>query len=297
MEEYILSEVTVAVTQMACGENSDENNGKAEKTIRKAAERGAQIILLQELFSTPYFCKDEKAEYFEYAIEAKGHPVLERMSKLAEELKVVLPISFYERAGNTYFNSLMMIDADGTQMGVYRKSHIPHAPGYEEKYYFAPGDTGFKVWPTHYGNVGAGICWDQWFPECARAMVLLGADILLYPTAIGSDPVEKDDDYSDSWQYAMMGHAAANFIPVCASNRVGLEKGESCDINFFGRSFITDETGSKVAEADREAETILTASFDFEEIRKKRSRFTIFRDRRPDLYDVLLTLDGHVPLK
>ena len=173
------------------------------------------------------------------------------MAKLAEKLKVVLPVSFYERAGNTYFNSLMMIDADGTQMGVYRKSHIPHAPGYEEKYYFAPGDTGFKVWSTQYGNVGAGICWDQWFPECARAMALLGADILLYPTAIGSDPVEIDGDYSDTWQCVMMGHAAANTIPVCASNRIGLEKGTSCDVEFFGRSFIADESGAKVAEANR----------------------------------------------
>ena len=292
-----MSEVTVAVTQMACSENSEENIRKAESIIRQAAEKGAHIILLQELFLTPYFCKDEKAEFFEYAIETEGHPVLELMSKIAKKLRVVLPISFYERAGNTYFNSLMMIDADGTQMGVYRKSHIPHAPGYEEKYYFSPGDTGFKVWPTQYGNVGVGICWDQWFPECARAMALLGADILLYPTAIGSDPVGKDGDYSDSWQYVMMGHAAANIMPVCASNRIGLEKGTSCDIDFFGRSFVADESGSKVVEANRAEESILTATFDFEEIRKKRSRFTLFRDRRPDLYDVLLTLDGRVPPK
>jgi len=289
-----MSEIAVAVTQMSCSENSDENIEKAEKVIRAAAEKGAQIILLQELFLTPYFCKDEKGEYFEYAMEVEGHPMLAHMSKLAMELNVVLPISFYEKAGNTYFNSLMMIDADGTQMGVYRKTHIPHAPGYEEKYYFSPGDTGFKVWPTHYGKIGAGICWDQWFPECARAMAMMGADILLYPTAIGSDPKDPNWDISPNWQHVMMGHAAANVMPVCASNRVGLERGESCDIRFFGRSFITDEAGSKVAEADREEETILMASFDFEELRKKRKLMTLFRDRRPEMYDVLLTLDGRV---
>ena len=289
-----MSEIAVAVTQMSCSENSDENIEKAEKAIRAAAEKGARIILLQELFLTLYFCKDEKGEYFEYAMEVEGHPMLLHMSKLAKELNVVLPISFYEKAGNTYFNSLMMIDADGTQMGVYRKTHIPHAPGYEEKYYFSPGDTGFKVWPTHYGKIGTGICWDQWFPECARAMALMGADILLYPTAIGSDPKDPNWDISPNWQHVMMGHAAANVMPVCASNRVGLERGESCDIRFFGRSFITDEAGSKVAEADRGEETILMASFDFEELRKKRKLMTLFRDRRPEMYDVLLTLDGRV---
>ncbi|MCF8070616.1 MAG: N-carbamoylputrescine amidase [Desulfobacterales bacterium] len=292
-----MSKVTVAVAQMACSENSNENIEKAEKLIRQAVGQGAQIILLQELFSTPYFCKDEKAEYFEYAVEAEGHPVLAHMSKLAKELNIVLPISFYERAGNVFFNSLMMIDSDGTQMGIYRKTHIPHAPGYEEKYYFSPGDTGFKVWPTKYGNVGVGICWDQWFPECARAMALMGADILMYPTAIGSDPGDGHDDYSPNWQHVMMGHAAANVMPVCASNRIGLEKGESCDIKFFGRSFITNESGTKVVEADREEETVLTASFDFEEIRKRRTWFTLFRDRRPEMYDVLMTLDGRVAQK
>ena len=292
-----MPEVTVAATQMACSENSDENLNKAESLIRQAAKQGAQIILLQELFLTPYFCKDVKEEFFELAREVKNNPVLGRMSKLAGELSVVLPISFYERAGNAFFNSIMMIDADGTQMGVYRKTHIPHAPGYEEKYYFSPGDTGFKVWPTQYGNIGTGICWDQWFPECARAMVLMNADILLYPTAIGSDPNHENDDYSPHWQHVMQGHAAANVIPICASNRVGLERGESCDINFFGRSFIADESGTKVVEADREKETVLTASFDFEEIQKKRNGFSLFRDRRPEMYDVLLTLDGRVSKK
>ncbi len=289
-----MSEVTVAATQMACSENIDENLDKAESLIRQAAKQGAQIILLQELFLTPYFCKDVKEEYFELAREVKNNPVLNKMSELAEELSVVLPISFYERAGNAFFNSIMMIDADGTQMGVYRKTHIPHAPGYEEKYYFSPGDTGFKVWPTQSGNVGAGICWDQWFPECARAMALTGADILLYPTALGSDPQHEDDYYSPHWQHVMQGHAAANVIPICASNRVGVEEGESCDINFFGRSFIADESGTKVAEADRKEETVLTVSFDFEEIRKRRNGFSLFRDRRPEMYDVLLTLDGRV---
>ncbi len=290
-------EITVSATQMACSEHIDENIGKAEHLIRQAAGEGAQIILLQELFLTPYFCKEEKKSYFELAKEAENNPVLDRMSQLARDLSVVLPISFYERAGNAFFNSVMMIDADGTQMGVYRKTHIPHAPGYQEKYYFSPGDTGFKVWPTRYGNVGVGICWDQWFPECARAMAMMGADILLYPTAIGTASYDNGYDYSPQWQHVMQGHAAANVIPVCASNRVGLEKAESCELNFFGLSFITDEAGTKVAEAGREEETVLTATFDFEGIRNNRDWFSLFRDRRPEVYDVLLTLDGRLPKK
>jgi N-carbamoylputrescine amidase len=292
-----MTEITVSATQMACSEHIDENIGKAEHLIRQAAGEGAQIILLQELFLTPYFCKEEKKSYFELAKEAENNPVLDRMSQLARDLSVVLPISFYERAGNAFFNSVMMIDADGTQMGVYRKTHIPHAPGYQEKYYFSPGDTGFKVWPTRYGNVGVGICWDQWFPECARAMAMMGADILLYPTAIGTASYDNGYDYSPQWQHVMQGHAAANVIPVCASNRVGLEKAESCELNFFGLSFITDEAGTKVAEAGREEETVLTATFDFEKIRKNRDWFSLFRDRRPEVYDVLLTLDGRLPIK
>ncbi len=292
-----MTEVTVSATQMACSENIDENIGKAEHLIRQAAGEGAQIILLQELFLSPYFCKEEKKSYFELAKEAENNPVLDRMSQLARDLSVVLPISFYERAGNAFFNSVMMIDADGTQMGVYRKTHIPHAPGYQEKYYFSPGDTGFKVWPTRYGNVGVGICWDQWFPECARAMAMMGADILLYPTAIGTASYDNGYDYSPQWQHVMQGHAAANVIPVCASNRVGLEKAESCELNFFGLSFITDEAGTKVAEAGREEETVLTATFDFEGIRNNRDWFSLFRDRRPEVYDVLLTLDGRLPKK
>jgi N-carbamoylputrescine amidase len=292
-----MTEITVSATQMACSEHIDENIGKAEHLIRQAAEEGAQIILLQELFLTPYFCKEEKKSYFELAKEAENNPVLDRMSQLARDLSVVLPISFYERAGNAFFNSVMMIDADGTQMGVYRKTHIPHAPGYQEKYYFSPGDTGFKVWPTRYGNVGVGICWDQWFPECARAMAMMGADILLYPTAIGTASYDNGYDYSPQWQHVMQGHAAANVIPVCASNRVGLEKAESCELNFFGLSFITDEAGTKVAEAGREEESVLTATFDFEGIRNNRDWFSLFRDRRPEVYDVLLTLDGRLPKK
>ncbi len=292
-----MTKITVAATQMACGENMDENIDKAESAILKAAKQGAQVVLLQELFSTPYFCKDEKKEYFELAKEVKGNPLLDRMSDLAKELSVVLPISFYERGGNALFNSIMMIDADGTQMGIYRKTHIPHSPGYEEKYYFSPGDTGFKVWPTKYGNFGVGVCWDQWFPECARAMALMGADILLYPTAIGIASYDKGYDCSHQWQHVMMGHAAANVIPVVASNRIGLEVGESCQLEFFGQSFITDETGSKVAEAGRQEETVLTATFDLEQIRKHRDYFSLFRDRRPEMYDVLLTLDGRLPKK
>lgn len=287
-----MSKITVAVTQMSCSTDMALNIEKAESFVRRASKKGAQIILLQELFLTHYFCKDQLSEYFDYAQEAEGHPVLDQMSKLAKELSVVLPISFFEKANNAFFNSIMVIDADGSRLGIYRKTHIPNDPGYWEKYYFSPGDTGFKVWDTKYGKIGIGICWDQWFPECARAMALMNADILLYPTAIGSSPLDKDDDWASHWQRVMQGHAAANIIPVCASNRVGFEKGESCDLTFFGSSFITDETGEKIVEANREEETILTASFDFEAIRKLRWEFCLFRDRRPELYSILLSKDG-----
>ncbi|MCF8069504.1 MAG: N-carbamoylputrescine amidase [Desulfobacterales bacterium] len=284
--------VTVAATQMSCTWDIDNNIRKAESMVRKAADQGAQIILLQELFLTPYFCQDQDPKYFEYALEAQDHTVLKHFSALAKELNVVLPVSFYERANNAMFNSVMMIDADGTQMGIYRKTHIPHDDGYWEKYYFSPGDTGFKVWPTQYGKVGIGICWDQWFPECARVMALMGADLLMYPTAIGSQPEDPRDDHRSQWQQVMQGHAVANVIPVCASNRAGSEKGSSTEITFYGSSFIADSKGAKVAEANREEETVLTASFDFDEIRKERDIWTFFRDRRPSMYDLLYTKDG-----
>jgi N-carbamoylputrescine amidase len=205
---------------------------------------------------------------------------------------VVLPFSFFERAGNVYFNSLAMIDADGSLLGVYRKSHIPEGPGYHEKYYFSPGDTGFRVWPTRFGVLGVGICWDQWFPEAARCMALMGAEALLYPTAIGSEPYDASLDSRDHWQRCMQGHAAANVMPLVASNRVGVERGQQYAMTFYGSSFIADPTGAKVAEADREGEAILTATFDLEAVRAQRHAWGVFRDRRPDLYAPILTLDG-----
>ncbi len=219
--------VTVAATQMACDWDLRANVERAECLVSEAARQGAQIILLQELFETPYFCKDQKPEYFELARPLEGHPLLERMSRLAARLEVVLPISFFERAGQAYFNSLVVLDADGSAFPVYRKSHIPDGPGYQEKFYFSPGDTGFQVCNTRYASIGAAVCWDQWFPEVARVMALNGAEILLYPTAIGSEPQDPGIDSRDHWQRTMQGHAAANIMPLVASNRSGLESCES----------------------------------------------------------------------
>lgn len=286
--------VTVAATQMACGWNREENLARAEDLIRRAAARGADVVLLQELFETPYFCKEQKEDYFALAHPAEDHPTLIRMSRLAAELGVALPISFFERANNAFYNSLMMIDADGTSLGVYRKSHIPDGPGYQEKFYFAPGDTGFRVWNTRFGTLGVAICWDQWFPEAARAMAVLGAEILFYPTAIGSEPYDPDIDSRDHWQRVMQGHAAANVMPLVTSNRIGKEPGESCTVSFYGSSFIAGPAGEKVAEADRDHEAIITAGFDLDAIDKARTQWGVFRDRRPDLYRPLLTLDGRV---
>ena len=221
-----------------------------------------------------------------------ANPVLERFQALARELGVVLPFSFFERANNAYFNSLAMIDADGSMLGVYRKSHIPEGPGYHEKYYFSPGDSGFRVWQTRYGVLGAGICWDQWFPESARCMALMGADVLLYPTAIGSEPHDASIDSRDHWQRCMQGHAAANVMPLVASNRIGVERGQHCEMTFYGSSFIAGPTGEKVAEADRRSEAVLTATFDLGQVRAQRHAWGVFRDRRPDLYGPLMTLDG-----
>jgi N-carbamoylputrescine amidase len=260
--------------------------------VREAARQGAQVVLLQELFETPYFCKDHLASHFELARPVACNPVLERFRGLARDLGVVLPFSFFERAGNVYFNSLAMIDADGSLLGVYRKSHIPEGPGYHEKYYFSPGDTGFRVWPTRFGVLGVGICWDQWFPEAARCMALMGAEVLLYPTAIGSEPQDASIDSRDHWQRCMQGHAAANLLPLVASNRVGVERGQKYEMTFYGSSFIAGPTGAKVTEADRSSETVLTATFDLEEVRAQRHAWGVFRDRRPDLYAPLLTLDG-----
>jgi N-carbamoylputrescine amidase len=286
--------VTIAATQMACSADSMANQAQAEALVRQAAGEGAQVILLQELFATPYFCKDQQASWFDSAAPADlaTNPLLRRFSALAAELKVVLPLSFFERAGQAYYNSLAMIDADGSLLGVYRKSHIPQGPGYEEKYYFSPGDTGFRVWETRFGRLGVGICWDQWFPEAARAMALQGAELLLYPTAIGSEPQDPTLDSRDHWQRVMQGHAAANVMPVIAANRIGVEDGETCPLTFYGSSFITDATGAKLAELDRSESGVIMASFDRAALTRQRAAWGLFRDRRPDLYGAMMTRDG-----
>jgi N-carbamoylputrescine amidase len=290
-----MREVTVAATQMACDWDRDRNVARAEALVREAAGRGASIVLLQELFENPYFCKDQVPSHFGLGQPFEGNPLIARMSRLASELGVALPVSFFERANNAYFNSLAMIDADGRVLGVYRKSHIPAGPGYQEKYYFNPGDTGFRIWHTKVGCIGVGICWDQWFPEAARVMVLMGAELLLYPTAIGSEPQAPGYDSCRHWQRVMQGHAGANMVPVIASNRVGTETGESCDVTFYGSSFITDGVGEIVQEAPRDGEAVVTASFDLDALAQARAGWGLFRDRRPDLYVPLLTLDGQEP--
>ena len=284
-------EVVIAAMQMSCVSEPGRNVDKAEKLIREAAEKGAQIILPQELFQTLYFCQDQNLSDLGIARPADDNPLLERMSKLADELSVVIPVSFFEKANKAYFNSVMMIDSDGSYLGVYRKSHIPNDPGYWEKFCFSPGDTGFKVWKTKFCRVGVGICWDQWFPEAARIMALKGADVILYPTAIGSEPTY-DIDTADHWRMVMRGHAAANMVPVCASNRVGVERGESTEITFYGSSFIAGPDGMLLAEAGRNEECTIIARIDLDRALEIRDSFHVFRDRRPDLYGPLLTMDG-----
>ena len=281
--------VTLAVVQMACSDDLEANLAKAEAHVREAAAAGADVVLLQELFEALYFPQLEREELFALAHEVDGHPFLERFGSLAGELGVVLPISFFEKANQSYFNSLAMVDVDGRVLGVYRKSHIPDGPGYEEKYYFNPGDTGFRTWRTAVGRIGVGICWDQWFPEAARAMALQGADLLLYPTAIGSEPPESGGlDTRDMWRRAMLGHAVSNSVYIAAANRVGQEGGAT----FYGSSFIADMEGELLAEAGRTEETVIYAELDFAAARSFRAGFGMFRDRRPDLYRPLLTLDG-----
>jgi N-carbamoylputrescine amidase len=284
--------VTFAVTQFACSWDLRANVAKAEALVRAAAAKGANIVLLQELFETPYFCQDQSSDYFKLAAAAESNPLIAEMAELAKALNVVLPVSFFEQAGHAFFNSLAMIDADGKVLGVYRKSHIPNGPGYQEKYYFTPGDTGFRVWRTRFGVLGAGICWDQWFPEAARAMALMGAEALLYPTAIGSEPQAPRLDSRDHWRRVMQGHAAANCMPLVASNRIGTETGQAGVLTFYGLSFIVDATGAIAAELGRDEEGIATASFDLDEIAKQRASWGLFRDRRPDLYGTLTSHDG-----
>lgn len=273
----------VAITQFSMTNNYDENISKADSFIRKAKEEGAELVLLPELFENVYFCQIEDYENFKLAEEANNSKTLKHYQELAKELNVILPISFFEKAGNCFFNSMAVIDSNGECLGIYRKSHIPTGECYEEKFYFTPGDTGFKVFKTSIGNIGIGICWDQWFPETARILALKGAEILLFPTAIGSEPV-LDKDSKNHWQNVMKGHAAANIMPVLASNRVGVEKAKNSSMKFFGSSFISNQHGEFVSEMNREEEGIRVAEFDLKVIEEERYSWGVFRDRRIDLY-------------
>jgi len=291
-----MSKITVAATQMHCTWNSQDNLDRAEKLIRSAAAKGAQVILIQELFETPYFCIEIHESYHDLATTLEENSAFKRFQELATELNVVLPFSWFEKAGQVRFNSVAMIDAGGELLGVYRKTHIPDSDGYLEKYYFSPGDTGFKVWHTKFGRIGVGICWDQWFPETARSMALMGADMLLFPTAIGSEPSQSDLDSMPHWTNTMRGHAAANQIPVIASNRIGTEQAQHRDLEltFYGSSFICDGCGELIEQADRDSETILVHTFDLDKVRTQRKAWGLFRDRRPEHYKVIQTLDGQV---
>lgn len=293
MERLQMRHVTVAATQMACTADETLNIAKAEALIRSAASKGAQVILLQELFEGLYFCQDEDPSHLGRAKPLECHTTVKHFQALARELGVVLPISFYEKAGTARFNSIAIIDADGAHLGLYRKTHIPHGAGYQEKYYFSPGDTGFRVWDTAFGRIGVGICWDQWFPECARSMALMGAELLFYPTAIGSEVGNAGWNSTRHWQRVQQGHAGANLVPVITSNRIGLEKGlNKTEMTFYGASFITNEFGDIMQEADHETEAVLTHTFDLDAVAEHRDYWCVFRDRRPEHYGRLLTLDG-----
>ena len=283
-----MRKVVVAATQMACSWDREATLAKAEKLVREAAAKGANIVLLQELFETPYFCQRHDFEYMDLATTPEENPAVKRFQEVAKELDIVIPVSFFERAGNAAFNSVVIIDADGTVLGKYRKTHIPDGMPYAEKFFFTPGDTGFKVWKTKYATIGVGICWDQLFTEAARCMALLGAELLFYPTAIGSEPVLQTDS-KPHWQRCMQGHAAANIMPVIASNRIGHEVQKDSEMTFYGSSFIADETGGLVVEADRETESVITAEFDLDAVAQKRREWGVFRDRRPEMYGTLLT--------
>ena len=283
--------IKVAATQMTCDWEIENNIKKSIHLIEKAAEQGANIILLQELFQTPYFCIQYDEEIFKLAKPFENNPLINKMSDVAKKHKVVLPISFFEKDNNAYFNSIAVIDADGKILGKYRKSHIPDGAGYLEKYYFNPGDTGFKIWSTTYGKIGIGICWDQWFPEAARIMALKGAEILFYPTAIG-DEIMSTYDSSDAWQTVMQGHAAANIMPVVASNRIGSESVKGQVNGFYGRSFICNRSGKIIAEASKDKEEVIIAEIDTEENHLFRRNWGLFRDRRPELYKEILSLNG-----
>jgi N-carbamoylputrescine amidase len=274
----------VSAIQMSMSENKEQNIKKAIRLVKEASLNGAKIILLPELFEGLYFCKDMDKKYFSWAKPKENNPLLNIFSSLAKELDVVLLVSYFEKAKDRYFNSLVVIDADGDILDNYRKTHIPDGPGYEEKFYFTPGDTGFLVFNTKYAKIGAGICWDQWFCESARILTLKGAELIFYPTAIGSEPEIKIDS-KDHWQRVQMGHSATNMVPVIVANRYGKEVGDSCELTFYGSSFITDYTGKKIAEAPRDKESIIYAEFDLEDIAKQREYWGLLRDRRADMYD------------
>ena len=279
--------LTVAALQTAYGEDMAANIARTMDLVREAAAKGAQVILPSELFQGHYFCVTQEEKWFATAHPWRTHPCVLALAPLAAELGVVIPVSIFEREGPHYYNSVVVLDADGSALGVYRKSHIPDGPGYQEKYYFRPGDTGFKVWDTRFGRIGVGICWDQWYPECARAMALLGADVLLYPTAIGSEPHDASLDTRDPWRRAMQGHAVCNVTPVVAANRIGFEPGLGGGQSFYGSSFISDHRGDLVASLDREEQGVITASFDLDVLRTYRAAWGFFRDRRTDLYGAL----------
>ena len=284
MSKVKTEEITVAVVQAALGGDLETNVVRVEDLVLECSARGASVVVIPELFESPYFCREECDTWFERARPLDGHPTIERFSQLARETKMVIPVSFFERDGQVYYNSVAVIDADGTVLGTYRKSHIPDGPGYEEKYFFRPGDTGFRVWKTKFGIIGVGICWDQWFPEAARVMVLKGAELLLYPSTIGSEPHDPSLDTREPWQRVMIGHAVANAVPVAAANRTGIEGPQ----RFYGHSFIADQRGDIVAELGSDEEGVTVATFDPAAVRRWRAAFGFFRDRRPDLYGPLL---------
>ena len=292
-----MPQTTVAAIQMTCTADPAQNLAHAEALVRQAAAAGAQIVLLPELFERPYFCQERRYEYYDYALPVEENPAVRRFAEVCRELELVMPVSFYEKEGSRLFNSAAMLDADGRLLGVYRKTHIPDDHYYQEKFYFTPGNTGFKVFDTRYGRVGVGICWDQWFPETARCLALGGADLILYPTAIGSEPI-LDVDSVGHWQRVMQGHAAANVVPVAAANRYGTEVVTPCRGNgnqhsalrFYGSSFLTDETGAVLAQAGRDEDAVLTARYDFAAIRQARLEWGLFRDRRPKCYGAICDL-------
>jgi N-carbamoylputrescine amidase len=285
--------VKIAAVQMHCEKDVKRNIENAENKVREAAFRGANIILLPELFSSLYFCQEENNQHFSLSQELENSELIQHFQKIAKELSVVLPLSFFEKSNLTYYNSVVLIDADASILGLYRKSHIPAGPGYEEKYYFSPGDTGFKVWNTRYGKIGVAICWDQWFPEAARIMALSGAQILFYPTAIGSEPSDPNEDSKERWQKCMTGHAISNVVGLVAANRVGVERFQNSEIRFYGSSFITNHKGEILAQSNETTPDLLIAQLDLDAIDQTRLEWPFFRDRRPELYGSILTKDGH----